>query len=116
MQEVNGYPLPNTGCVVQVHSSGNVVNFHYNGQKAIEKKPSWPSDIVEENVVLESLKARQDMRLVFVDLTHSSCEYENGEEVKGTVLYMNQIQVMRLLMQVQVKTCLDQIIINCLQL
>lgn len=83
MQEVNGYPLPNTGCVVQVHSSGNVVNFHYNGQKAIEKKPSWPSDIVEENVVLENLKARQDMRLVFVDFTYSSCEYENGEEVKG---------------------------------
>ena len=23
------------------------------------------------------------MRLVFVDLTYSSCEYENGEEVKG---------------------------------
>lgn len=83
MQEVNGYPLPNTGCVVQVHSSGNVVNFHYNGQKAIEKKPSWPSDIVEKNVVLENLKARQDMRLVFVDFTYSSCEYENGEEVKG---------------------------------
>ncbi|MEI4708650.1 YcdB/YcdC domain-containing protein [Bacillus cereus] len=83
MQEVSGYPLPNTGCVVQVHSSGNVVNFHYNGQKAIEKKPSWPSDIVEENVVLENLKARQDMRLVFVDFTYSSCEYENGEEVKG---------------------------------
>ncbi|WP_088028197.1 YcdB/YcdC domain-containing protein [Bacillus mobilis] len=83
MQEVNGYPLPNTGCVVQVHSSGNVVHFRYNGQKAIEKKPLWPSEIVEENVVLENLKARQDMRLVFVDLTHSSCEYENGEEVKG---------------------------------
>lgn len=83
MQEVNGYPLPNTGCVVRVHSSGNVVNFHYNGQKAIEKKPSWPSEIVEESVVLENLKARQDMRLVFVDLTYSSCEYENGEEVKG---------------------------------
>lgn len=83
IQEVNGYPLPNTGCVVQVHSSGNVVNFHYNGQKAIEKKPSWPSDIVEKNVVLENLKARQDMRLVFVDFTYSSCEYENGEEVKG---------------------------------
>ena len=58
------------------------MNFHYNGQKAIEKKPSWPSEIVEENVVLENLKARQDMRLVFVDL-YSSCEYENGEEVKG---------------------------------
>ncbi|TXS02191.1 DUF4901 domain-containing protein [Bacillus sp. SH7-1] len=83
MQEVKGYPLPNTGYVVQVHSSGNVVNFHYNGQKAIETKPSWPSEIVEENVVLENLKARQNMRLVFVDLTHSSCEYENGEEVKG---------------------------------
>ncbi|PEC84482.1 YcdB/YcdC domain-containing protein [Bacillus cereus] len=83
MQEVNGYPLPNTGYVVQVHSSGNVVNFHYNGQKAIETKPSWPSEIVEENVVLENLKARQNMRLVFVDLTHSSCEYENREEVKG---------------------------------
>lgn len=83
MQEVNGYPLPNTGCVVQVHPSGNVVHFRYNGQKAIEKKPLWPSEIVEENVVLENLKARQDMRLVFVDLTHSSCEYENGEEVKG---------------------------------
>ncbi|ALQ69913.1 YcdB/YcdC domain-containing protein [Bacillus thuringiensis] len=83
MQEVNGYPLPNTGYVVQVHSTGNVVNFHYNGQKAIETKPSWPSEIVEENVVLENLKARQNMRLVFVDLTHSSCEYENGEEVKG---------------------------------
>ncbi|MES5956837.1 DUF4901 domain-containing protein [Bacillus fungorum] len=83
MQEVNGYPLPNTGYVVQVHYSGNVVNFRYNGQKAIEKKTLWPSDIVEENVVLENLKARQDMRLVFVDLTHSSCEYENGEEVKG---------------------------------
>ncbi len=83
MQEVNGYPLPNTGCVVQVHPLGDVMHFHYNGQKAIEKKPLWPSDIVEENVVLENLKARQDMRLVFVDLTHSSCEYENGEEVKG---------------------------------
>ncbi|MBP3968300.1 DUF4901 domain-containing protein [Bacillus sp. WL1] len=83
MQEVNGYPLPNTGCVVQIHPSGNVVHFRYNGQKAIEKKPLWPSDIVEENVVLESLKARQDMRLVFVDLTYSSCKYENGEEVKG---------------------------------
>ncbi|OJE38051.1 DUF4901 domain-containing protein [Bacillus proteolyticus] len=83
MQEVNGYPLPNTGCVVRVHPSGNVVNFHYNGQKAIEKKPLWPSEIVEENIVLENLKARQDMRLVFVDLTYSSCKYENGEEVKG---------------------------------
>ncbi len=80
---MNGYPLPNTGCVVLVHPLGDVMHFHYNGQKAIEKKPLWPSDIVEENVVLESLKARQDMRLVFVDLTHSSCEYENGEEVKG---------------------------------
>ncbi|MFJ1138251.1 YcdB/YcdC domain-containing protein, partial [Bacillus thuringiensis] len=57
--------------------------FHYNGQKAIEKKPLWPSEIVEENIVLENLKARQDMRLVFIDLTYSSCEYENGEEVKG---------------------------------
>ncbi|HDR4420351.1 TPA: DUF4901 domain-containing protein [Bacillus cereus] len=83
MQEVNGYPLPNTGCVVQVHPSGNVVHFRYNGQKAIEKKPLWPSEIVEENIVLGNLKARQDMRLVFVDLTHSSCEYENGETVKG---------------------------------
>lgn len=83
MQEVNGYPLPNTGGIVLVHSSGNVVNFHYNGQKAIEKKPLWPSEIIEENVVLENLKARQNMRLVFVDLTHSSCEYENGEEAKG---------------------------------
>lgn len=83
MQEVNGYPLPNTGCVVQMHPSGNVVNFHHNGQKAIEKKPLWPSEIVEENIVLGNLKARQDMRLVFVDLTYSSCEYENGERVKG---------------------------------
>ncbi|MGC7807355.1 YcdB/YcdC domain-containing protein [Bacillus paranthracis] len=83
MQEVNGYPLPNTGCVVLVHPLGDVMHFHYNGQKAIEKKPLWPSDIVEENVVLENLKVRQDMRLAFVDLTHSSCEYENGEEVKG---------------------------------
>lgn len=83
MQEVNSYPLPNTGCVVRVHPSGNVVHFRYNGQKAIEKKPLWPSEIVEENVVLENLKARQNMRLVFVDLTHSSCEYENGKEVKG---------------------------------
>lgn len=83
MQEVNSYPLPNTGCVVRVHPSGNVVNFHYNGRKAIEKKPLWPSEIVEENIVLENLKARQDMRLVFVDLTYSSCKYENGEEIKG---------------------------------
>ncbi|GAB6412409.1 DUF4901 domain-containing protein [Bacillus luti] len=83
MQEVNSYPLPNTGCVVRVHPSGNVVNVHYNGQKAIEKKPLWPSEIVEENIVLENLKARQDMRLVFVDLTYSSCKYENGEEIKG---------------------------------
>ncbi|PEF45950.1 DUF4901 domain-containing protein [Bacillus anthracis] len=83
MQEVNGYPLPNTGCVVRVHSSGNVMNFHYKGQKEIEKKPLWPSKIVEENIVLENLKARKNMRLVFVDLTHSSCEYENGGEVKG---------------------------------
>ncbi|MFP3375519.1 DUF4901 domain-containing protein [Bacillus sp. SIMBA_069] len=83
MQEVNGYPLPNTGGIVLVHSSGNVMHFHYNGQKAIEGKTLWPSEIVEENAVLENLKARQDMRIVFVDLTHSSCEYENGGEVKG---------------------------------
>ncbi|MFC9418984.1 YcdB/YcdC domain-containing protein [Bacillus mobilis] len=83
MQEVNGYPLPNTGCVVRVHPSGNVVHFRYNGQKAIEKKPLWPSEIIEENVVLENLKARQDMRLVFVDLTFSSCKYESGEEGTG---------------------------------
>ncbi|MFB6727081.1 YcdB/YcdC domain-containing protein [Bacillus mobilis] len=83
MQEVNGYPLPNTGCVVRVHPSGNVVHFRYNGQKAIEKKPLWPSEIIEENVVLENLKARQDMRLVFVDSTFSSCKYESGEEGTG---------------------------------
>ncbi|WP_242240490.1 YcdB/YcdC domain-containing protein [Bacillus cereus group sp. BfR-BA-01309] len=83
MQEVNGYLLPNTGCVVRVHPSGNVVHFRYNGQKAIENKPLWPSEIVEENVVLENLKARQDMRLVFVDLTFSSCKYESGEEGTG---------------------------------
>lgn len=52
-------------------------------KKLSRKKPLWPSEIVEENVVLENLKARQNMRLVFVDLTHSSCEYENGKEVKG---------------------------------
>jgi len=83
MQEVNGYPLTNTGCIVRVHSSGEVVHFYYNGQKAIQEKPLWPNEIVEENIVLENLKARQDMRLVFVDLTLSSCKYESGEEVKG---------------------------------
>lgn len=51
--------------------------------KSDREKPSWPNEIVEENVVLENLKARQDMRLVFVDLTYSSCGYENREEVKG---------------------------------
>ncbi|MGH1283476.1 YcdB/YcdC domain-containing protein [Bacillus toyonensis] len=82
-QEVNGYPLPNTGCVVRVHPSGNVVNFYYNGRESIQEKPLWPSEIVDENIVLENLKARQDMRLVFADLTFSSCKYENGKEVKG---------------------------------
>ncbi|PGM93366.1 YcdB/YcdC domain-containing protein [Bacillus cereus] len=83
MQEVNGYPLPDTGCVVRVHPSGNVVNFRYNGGESIQEKPLWPSEIVDENIVLKNLKARQDMRLVFVDLTFSSCVYENGGEVKG---------------------------------
>ncbi|OQR58151.1 YcdB/YcdC domain-containing protein [Bacillus sp. CDB3] len=83
MQEVNGYPLTNTGCIAYVHSSGEVVHFYYNGQKAIQEKPLWPNEIVEENIVLENLKARQDMRLVFVDLTFSSCKNESGEEVKG---------------------------------
>ena len=58
----------------------NVVNFHYNGRESIKEKPLWPSEIVEENIVLDNLKAKQDMRLVFVDLTHSLCKYENGEE------------------------------------
>ncbi|HDR7911122.1 TPA: DUF4901 domain-containing protein [Bacillus wiedmannii] len=83
MQEVNGYPLPNTGCIVHVHSSGEVVHFYYNGQKAIQEKPLWPNEIVEKNIVLENLKDRQDMRLVFVDLTFSSCKYESGEEGTG---------------------------------
>ncbi|WP_142322705.1 YcdB/YcdC domain-containing protein [Bacillus paramycoides] len=83
MQEVNGYPLPNTGCVVRAHPSGNVVNFSYNGRKSIQEKPLWPIEIVNENIVLENLKARQDMRLVFADLTFSSCAYENGQEIKG---------------------------------
>ncbi|MED0968932.1 YcdB/YcdC domain-containing protein [Bacillus paramycoides] len=83
MQEVNGYPLPNTGCVVRVHPSENVVAFHYNGQEVIQEKPLWPSRVVDKYIVLENLKARQDMRLVFADLTLSSCEYESGEEVKG---------------------------------
>jgi hypothetical protein len=83
MQEVNGYPLPDTGCVVRVHPSGNVGNFRYNGRESIQEKPLWPIEIVEENIVLENLKARQDMRLVFANLTFSSCVYENGGEVKG---------------------------------
>ncbi|MBE5104334.1 DUF4901 domain-containing protein [Bacillus thuringiensis] len=84
MQEVNGYPLPDTGCVVRVHPSGNVVNFRYNGRESIQEKPPlWPSEIVEESIILDNLKARQDMRLVFADLTFSSCVYENGEKVKG---------------------------------
>ncbi|MBE7119699.1 YcdB/YcdC domain-containing protein [Bacillus cereus] len=83
MQEVNGYPLTNTGCIVHVHSSGEVVRFYYNGQKSIQEKPLWPNEIVDEGIVLKNLKSRQDMRLVFVDLTFSSCEYESGEEVKG---------------------------------
>ncbi|MES5892371.1 MULTISPECIES: YcdB/YcdC domain-containing protein [Bacillus cereus group] len=83
MQEVNGYPLPDTGCVVRVHSSGNVVNFRYNGGENIQKKPLWPIEIVDESTVLDNLKARQDIRLVFADLTYSSCEYKSGEEVKG---------------------------------
>ncbi len=83
MQEVNGYPLPDAGCVVRIHPSGNVVNFRYKGRESIQAKPLWPIEIVDENIVLENLKNRQDMRLVFVDLTYSSCKYENGEEVKG---------------------------------
>ncbi|MDM5236036.1 DUF4901 domain-containing protein [Bacillus cereus] len=83
MQEVNGYPLPDTGCIVRVHPSGNVVDFRYKGGKSIQEKPLWPIEIVDENSVLENLKVRQDMRLVFADLTFSSCVYENGGEVKG---------------------------------
>lgn len=83
MQEVNGYPLPDTGCVVRVHPSGNVVDFRYNGGESIQEKPLWPIEIVDENIVLENLKAGQDMRLVFADLTFSSYVYENGGEVKG---------------------------------
>ncbi|MED1558331.1 YcdB/YcdC domain-containing protein [Bacillus paramycoides] len=83
MQEVKGYPLPDTGCVVRVHPSGNVVNFRYNGGESIQEKPLWPIEIVDESTVLDNLKARQDIRLVFADLTYSSCEYESGEEVKG---------------------------------
>ncbi|WP_410983601.1 YcdB/YcdC domain-containing protein [Bacillus cereus] len=81
LQEVNGYPLPNTECVVRVHPSGNVVAFqHYHGLK---EKPIWPESIVDEKIILEELKNRQNMRLVFAHLLPETCQYENGKEVNG---------------------------------
>ena len=43
---------------MQVHPSGNVVNFHYNGRESIKEKPLWPSEIVEENIVFRQLKGQ----------------------------------------------------------
>lgn len=79
LQEVNGYPLPNTGCIVRVHPSGNVIAFqHHHGLK---EKPTWPESIVDEKNVLEELKDRQNMRLVFAELFPSLYEYGSGKEV-----------------------------------
>lgn len=81
LQEVNGYPLPNTDCVVRIHPSGNVIAFqHYHGLK---EKPIWPESIVDEKLVLKALKDRQNMRLVFAHLLPETCQYENGKEVNG---------------------------------
>ncbi|KEK26272.1 YcdB/YcdC domain-containing protein [Bacillus gaemokensis] len=81
VQEVNGYPLPNTGCIVRVHPSGNVVAFrNHNGLK---EKPVWPDSIADKEIVLKELKDRQDMRLVFAQLSPDLCEYENGKEAGG---------------------------------
>ncbi|MEI4619137.1 YcdB/YcdC domain-containing protein [Bacillus cereus] len=81
LQEVNGYPLPNTECVVRVHPTGNVIAFqHYYGLK---EKPVWPESIVDEKIVLEVLKGRQKMRLIFVELLPSLYEYDSGKEASG---------------------------------
>ncbi|WP_459499365.1 YcdB/YcdC domain-containing protein [Bacillus sp. C1] len=81
VQEVNGYPLPNTGCVVRVHLSGNVIAFqnHY----GLKEKPLWPEVIVSQERILKELKARQDMKLAFIQLFPELYEYDNGKEATG---------------------------------
>lgn len=80
-QEVNGYPLPHTGCIVRIHPSGNVIAFcNRNGKK---EKPVWPEVIVDKKQVLQQLKERQEMELVFAQLFPELDEYESGKEVNG---------------------------------
>ncbi|KFM98578.1 putative propeptide PepSY amd peptidase M4 [Bacillus clarus] len=81
LQEVNGYPLPHTGCAVRIHPSGNVVAFHHDG--GVKEKPLWPECIVDKEVVLANLKDRQDMRLVFINISPDLLEYESGEVIHG---------------------------------
>ncbi|MDM5156538.1 DUF4901 domain-containing protein [Bacillus sp. DX1.1] len=79
-QEVNGYSLPHTGCKVRIHPYGRIIKFRNHG---VKEKPVWPASIVEKEIVVQQLKKRQDMRLVFAHLLPELYEYESGKEASG---------------------------------
>lgn len=87
-QEVNGYSLPRTGCVVEVDGDGNVIKFSNDG---IKEKPLWPSSIVKKEVVTKHLKQRQRMEPVFMQLSNSLFEWEGGEIEEGYYLVYEPI-------------------------
>lgn len=87
-QEVSGYSLPRTGFVVEVDVDGNVIKFRNEG---IKEKPMWPSSIVEKEVVTKQLKRRQSMEPVFIQLSNSLFEWEDGEIEEGYYLVYEPI-------------------------
>ncbi|MEI4800211.1 YcdB/YcdC domain-containing protein [Bacillus sp. NPDC077411] len=87
-QEVNGYSLPRTGCVVEVDVYGSVIKFRNEG---IKEKPLWPCSIVEKEVVTKQLKQRQSMEPIFIHLSNSLFEWEDGEIEEGYYLVYEPI-------------------------
>lgn len=79
-QEVHGCPLPRTGCVVEIDLLGNIITFRNEG---IKERPAWPSSIIKKEVILDKLRKKQEVELVFVHLSHGWLAYENREMKDG---------------------------------
>ncbi|MED4017948.1 YcdB/YcdC domain-containing protein [Sutcliffiella cohnii] len=61
VQFVMNLPLPNSGCFIEVSSTGDILEFHYYG---VKKEPATPTNIISKEQVLTEIKRTLDFNLV----------------------------------------------------
>ncbi|MGY3715913.1 YcdB/YcdC domain-containing protein [Sutcliffiella cohnii] len=61
VQFVMNLPLPNSGCFIEVSSTGDILEFHYYG---VKKEPATPTNFISKEQGLTEIKRTLDFNLV----------------------------------------------------